>query len=173
MAWADVPAEASSFLTSFLPTAYIEDHFRFFVANNDTSQRQPYMSFEYGCETVKGGQVQLGLPICHGDVRYVGPSRDWEVKIDRVEAARRIAATGCDASNLDLQLAQVNTPIPDIRECLGMSFYLAWAAGGQYTPCSGGEPAGCTCHKQACSLQADTGGVTTLPPMAECTGTQN
>ena len=173
VSWADIPAEASSFLTSFLPIAYIEDHFRFFVPNDDTSQRQFYMTFEYGCETVKGGQIQLGLAICDGVARYVGPSRDWELKIDRVEAARRIAAAGCDASNLDLQLAQVNTPIPGIRECLGLSFYLAWAAGGQHTSCSGGEPAGCICSEQACSLQADTGDLTTRPPMAACPGTSN
>jgi hypothetical protein len=166
--WADVPAEVSSFLTSFLPTAYIEDHFRFLTASDGIAHHQLYMKFEYGCETVSGGQIQWGLAICGGDVRYVGPSRDWQVKVDRVEAAQQIAAAGCDASNLELDLAQVNTPIPGVRECLGLSFYPEWVAGGKSTPCPYGTPIGCSCRAQTCSLQAETGVLTTQKPLAAC-----
>lgn len=168
--WAEMPQNLTDFLTTFLPAAYIQDHLRFYSPSSDSAAAAGtmYVNLEFGCETISGGQIQWGLAICSGKIRWIGPSQAWQLNIDRAEAVRRITAAGCNADNLELRLEQVNTPIPGIAECLGLSFHPAWVAGAQSVVCANNLPAGCHCYASRCSLNVDDGALATQVASSAC-----
>ena len=170
----ELPAVVVDFLLSFLPESYITEHFRFFRLNSSGAPTAPlnllYMTFEYGCETAIDGQLQWDVPIYDGKIRYIGPSRPWQLLISQADAVSRIESAGCDSSNTELAMIQRPTPIPGVtNEYVGLSFDLGWKAGGQRVTCSGSMPSPeCECSSMRCSLNAETGEMETTPAMMGC-----
>ena len=114
--------------------------------------------------------IQWGVPICQGKVRYVGPSREWRVLVSEANAKALMEAAGCDASNMQLTWDSDGSSIPGVNECFGMlGYHPAWQAGGQsITPV--GLPPGSYCQAATCMVNAETGAVSSTPQYCEVPG---
>jgi hypothetical protein len=162
----DVPAVVTDFLTSFLSVEYITEHFRFIMTNGSvpTAGFPLYFYFIDGCYTDTGqGFIQWGVPICQGNVRYAGPSREWRVLVSEANAKALMEAAGCDSSNIQLNWGSDGFSIPGVNECFGMvGYHPAWQAGGQsVTPV--GLPPGSYCQAATCMVNAETGAISSTP----------
>jgi hypothetical protein len=160
----DLPDVVTNFLTTFLSVDYINEHFRFFMPNGGAPTTGTPLDFYFvdGCYTSQYGEIQWGVPIYKGEVRYMGPSREWRVLINETYAKALIEAAGCDSSNIEPAWGSAGAPMAGVSEFSGASFYPAWRAGGQSVP-PVGLPSGSYCQAATCTVNVETGVLSSTP----------